>query len=423
MCGLSGSNCHSNLTGNKIKCRLCNLGSKITARRLGSSVKVHYVNEKLESNFDFPNELNGYRELFYKGVNVGLGPLSTFVSLTRNIEEHLNEESKRILKNLTETSISTLEKFSEIVSEIRYDKIIFFNGRFAEIRGVMEYCKKIGLNFETVEFDSKNGFDDVRKLVFNNALPHSKEIFRKNFKNILKSKDSDYFKNRMQGNYAGDKTYTNGFKESSGEQFLAELSKESRPMVVYFMSSEDEIYALGDEWKITNYLGSQFENIEWLIKYYSINSDYNLVIRAHPNLSGLNFDYVGRKWASSGLSNIYYLPPESSIDSYSLMGASALCLSFSSSILVECSYHKRPTILLGDAFFKGLEICLEPVSEKDLLYMLGEARNLKRLYDLDKFRNNAVKYGQLMLTSFGRTFSHIDWNKFRYTKPFPIHWF
>jgi len=420
-CDLKKSSCHTNLNGNIVKCLFCRIGSKITLGRFSKKPHIHYIRETFNSNLDFPDKLSEYRNFTHNGINVGLGALSSYVSLTRNINENLTNEDKTLLKKLVITGIQSLNAFSELVESNTYEEIVFFNGRFSEVRSILEYCEKNSLNYKTIEFDTKEGFSKVKKLTFDNSLPHSKEVFKANYNLVKQNNDSEYFQRRLKGTYNGDKIYSDKFLKSDTEKYLKNPVIENNINIVYFMSSEDEIFALGDEWKTTNFIGNQYQNIEWLIDYYKNRKKINFIIRAHPNLSSLSFEYVGRHWKKIKYPNIFYIEPESTIDTYSLISVADLCIGFSSSVLVECSYYGKKTVLLGDSFFKNLDICEEPKNKEELIHLLEYLHITHET--LDKRKENAIKYGELMLSSFGLDYNLFNWNLFMKTKPFPAHWF
>ena len=69
------------------------------------------------------------------------------------------------------------------------------------------------------------------------------------------------------------------------------------------------------------------ESLEYLFKK-SFSSDYKLVVRAHPHLKGRDFEYQKLIENICKKYNVFYIPSNSSIDSYKLINISEICISF-----------------------------------------------------------------------------------------------
>ena len=236
----------------------------------------------------------------------------------------------------------------------------------------------------------------------------------------------NYFQKRLKGVYLGgdaavtkDGTFQSGFKDDDiSKAFISKMELVELPILTYYMSSQDEVFALGDEWDESNLFEDQFSSIKWLIEYLKSEQNFILVIKAHPCMKGLNFPYVFRDLEKTEISNLYYLSPESSISSYKLLELSDLCIGFSSSILVEAVYQKKPSILVGDTFFNNLGICEEPNSIEKLIELLNLGLNNNLFVNNKKFEN-AKAYGRLMETTDGTKPIYHNWNLFKTTNPIP----
>ena len=428
VCKLNSSASHNNMNASQIKSKICHLSTNSFINSLPKKVNVIEINKKFIYG-NVPNNLEEVKNLKINNINIGLGPVSSYVTYFRDISLNLSNKKFKILKKLVDTSYSVYKKLLTIDCA-KYDKVVVFNGRFAESRVILEYAKSKNLQYETIEFDTLYGLNDIRLLSFKNRLPHSKDAFKERFFKSQSEIDlpgDNYFQKRLKGIYMGgdaavtkDGSFQSGYKDDIiSKDFITKIKASNLPVLTYYMSSQDEVYSLGDEWNNIKIFENQLSSIQWLIDYLKSKQNFILVIKAHPCMKGLNFPYVCRDIEKTEISNLYYLSPESSISSYKLLELTDLCVGFSSSILVEAVYQKKPAILVGDTFFNDLGICEEPNSIEKLIELLNLGLNDHSLFvDNQKFEN-AKAFGRLMESTDGIKFNLHNWNLFNVTKPFP----
>lgn len=431
VCKLNSSASHMNMNASYVKTKICHLATKTFINSLPKKVNIIEINKKY--SFDnMPNNLEEVKNLKINNINIGLGPVSSYVTYFRDITLNPSKEKNKILKNLVDTSYSVYKKLLTIDFS-NYDNVIMFNGRFAESRVILEYTKSKNLNYETIEFDTLYGLSDIRSLSFKNRLPHSKDAFKERFLKLEKNNNingEDFYKKKIKGLYMGgdaavvkDGTFQTGYKNDKiSHEFIEMIKSFDLPVLTYYMSSQDEVYALGDEWDNPRLFKDQYESINWCIDFLKSNKEFVLIIKSHPCMKGLNFPYVFRELENSEIDNLFYLSPESSVSSYKILEVSDICIGFSSSMLVEAVYQKIPTILVGDTFFNDLNICEEPNSKIELEDILSHGLFKKNFSVKDHQFENSINYGKVMETTDGKApFSH-DWNKFTLTNPFPYFW-
>lgn len=425
VCKAKHSTCHTNITGAKWKCKACNLITERFISALPKDIRLIRVNP--DSDIDLidlkDKTLSELMNTSLNKVNVGLGPVSTFISYYRDISEIPSNNSLRKLKELFNISISMSDSFRNLLETENFDRLYLFNGRFAESRSLIEVAKQVGLKFTTIEFDTVYGQQDIRSVLFKDCMPHSKEVFKNRFEQILQDVNNlelgkNYYSTREGGNYMGDEflNYTDNFDESTTEYFLSSVKQGT--VIIFFMSSQDEVYALGDEWNNRGIIGDQRQSIDWFVNFVRKNSEFRLIVRAHPNMKNLDFDYVARDLEDLNEERVFYIPPESSVNSYALLREANVVVGVSSSILVEALYNNIPSIQIGDSFFQKLNLCYNPNTIVELEEMLNLVK-VGRL-TVDEFRfKRVLAYGLTMINSDGNKPKYHDWNKYYRFKPFP----
>jgi len=170
-------------------------------------------------------------------------------------------------------------------------------------------------------------------------------------------------------NHLGPRVYDPDFRQQSVQAYFARLKQLSqrfnrsptqdacqesqagfgRRKVTFFSSSDSEIITAGPDNFGYNAWSSQFDafiDIIHIIKKFQ--SELELTIRLHPNL--LNYSSSDRdRWCNllSCIDDIRYIPPSSTLDSYSLACDSDIVLTYGSTIGVESLFLNKPTISLA----------------------------------------------------------------------------
>src|SRR5690606_4334584 len=143
--------------------------------------------------------------------------------------------------------------------------------------------------------------------------------------------------------------------------------------IILFNSSDDEFAALGDEFK-NDFFVNQNEGLDFLADIVGKTMPgYNLVIRMHPNLKDVHFEYVENiKKLHLSYPNVIVVEPESKVDSYSLMEKADKVISFGSTTGLEASYWGIPVILLGKCFYYYSDVAYVPGGKYEIEKLLKE---------------------------------------------------
>ena len=320
------------------------------------------------------------RALKYKDANLGIGVLSSLISKTRDSNPDIYA-NKDLIKTYLRSTATVYEYVVSVIEKVQPKKVMVFNGRLACSKAISEAARRMGVSvvyhergatedrYQLVDMPIHNlrGVRDRRDSLWASAGEGKEEIAK------------SFFTRKRMGDGIGWLSFTQSQVENKSPKRVAARR------LVYFSSSDDEFAAIEDavEHKLFE---SQRVAIRWLINWASEQDDVELVIRIHPHL--VEKSEKEREWwcALSG-ENVVMIPPEDETDSYALADSSDIVLSFNSTIGIEASYWGRPSIVLGDCLYSGLECVYEPNNISDLQSLL-ETRGL-----CSKPKENCLPYG------------------------------
>ena len=110
-------------------------------------------------------------------------------------------------------------------------------------------------------------------------------------------------------------------------------------------------------------------------------------LRTHPNLKGFDNSQTREiKQLAALYPNVLVISAEDTVDSYGLLAACDVALTFGSTIGVEACYWGKPSILAGRALYQFLDCCYKPNNHEELVAMIKS--DLK-----PKPREESLKYG------------------------------
>ncbi|MEJ7645275.1 MAG: hypothetical protein WKF87_11815 [Chryseolinea sp.] len=344
--------------------------------------------------FQSIEEIKNYQ---YEGVDIGMGVASSYISYVRNPNPS-TQDKNQIIARLFKASFKVYFSFRRILNDGNPDLVYLFNGRFSSIRPVVRLCQSKQIEFRIHE----RGSNKMRYQVSRNHLPHD---FR-SFQNLVEQfwiecaaqdrvKIADNFFNERK---AGMEQAWHSFTASQKiGQLPADWNPEVRNIVI-FNSSEDEFAAIGDTFKI-NLFDNQLEGIKFISSQISDQSNVKVYVRMHPNL---------RNVTNTSVTDIYQLAseslkiiaPESEVSSYQLIDSADAVITFGSTVGIEASYWGKPSILIGDAFYKDLHSTYNPDTREELIRLLFSVTE-------PRDRLGAYKYG-FYVSSYGIEFKYYE---------------
>lgn len=320
----------------------------------------------LRIEFDSKESLIQYK---LDGFDIGWGVLSSLVSLLRDPDpDFYDPEVLALMRALFISSITVYYSVRNYIQEEAFDRAYVFNGRFAILRAAFRACQDEGITCYTHD----RGCDLNHFQLYPNVLPHNIEH---NDNLILKSWDSA---DKLSRNEIGSRFY---IERSMGQKqnwisFTSEQKKECLPQnwdnnkrnIVIYISSEDEFVAIGDSWKNPLY-GSQLEGLKRIIADLSCDNSIHVYLRVHPNLRNVQNKSMDRLYDLESKC-LTIIPADSPIDSYALLNAADRILTFGSSVGIEATFWRKPSILAGMSFYRNLAATYNPGSHQEVMQLL-----------------------------------------------------
>ena len=178
--------------------------------------------------------------------------------------------------------------------------------------------------------------------------------------------------------------------------------KSNKKILLIFTSSYWEFFSLHDnEWAKID----QFKILRKILSDGNINDKFKIIVRWHPNqrFSGEGEQKEINKIIQN-FNNALHYDYHSKINSYKLIEKSSIVLSFGSTIGIEATYYRKPSICFGSAFYDktgGVYVAKNYITLKKIL--------LKQLKPLPKI--NAIKFGYHEMK-----FGNIDYKNLRNDK-------
>ena len=323
-----------------------------------------------------------------EGFDIGWAVYSSLVDRTLEAKPDLDLHSG-IITSLIKDSYRIYKSAIKHLEDGGYDRVYIFNGRYAGARPWVRACEKARIPYFTHDRLSTPGF----AIRWDCSIPHNPKGYNRrilefweNGKNdeFVLSQATEFFEERPKGSSTGWVSYIKNQKIDE----LPEKWDVTKKNIVIFTSTEWEYLGVQDFLK-GSLFPSQEKALLYLIKNaYEKNKNIKFYIRIHPYAAT---DKV-RWWEAEvfrNLPNCTIIAPESKISSYSLLWACSSAVTYLSTIGVEGTYWGKPTILLGNTPYSGLDAAYEPKSWENAVELI--------LADLPpKPRINALKYGAFM---------------------------
>lgn len=384
-------NCNSNMEGSKLKCRLCSMSSNYLFQKYEHErikiIDMGYYSKKLnkkQPSFTY-NSFEELKKIEYKGINIGMGVVSSFVSYSRNLKFDPDYFRLKTINNLLFSCCKLIDVLDILPIDYKNYQIKIFNGRLSELRSFFNY---FGGKINTIEYIHTKIKNQFRRVEFENSLPHSieentrrNELNWKNYSNKDRIEIAkDFFDRKLSNTSFQDTNYT----KSQEKNKLPENFDHSKINISYYISSEDEVFAVGGRWDEDKLFNKQIDFLDFWISNFKNKNNFHLYVRMHPNLKGLNFKYV-TDYFKYNIENITILKPTSSVSSYELMFKSQAIIVSSSSVGFEANYFGIPSIQIGASWYSDLNISHKPKTLDELKIMI-ENRFLKPLDKIDSMK-------------------------------------
>lgn len=396
--------CYLNPKLDKATCWQCiskrNFGVEQLSKKI-KSIDISKYFEKSPPKISVKN-LDELKSLKIENFEIGYAVLSNLIDITRTTDVDL-KANFLLFNRIYKSTAKVYYAFEKIIESEKPDLVYVFNGRSGNESAAVASCKKLGVNFYTHERGNSKDF----YATFQNQIPHESFRLKNSYESLWDQgendklkKGSDFFEEKINRKDRNWFSYVND--QEFGE--LPETWDNSKINIVIFNTSNFEIFALGKGWDFKLYK-DQLEIIETLEKKVSEDSlslDFDIYLRIHPNIKNHFYEEERIIEALGDSSRIKIISSKSSICSYSMLLKSNIVLTFGSTMGVEATYFKKPSILIGPSFYDNLDCTYKIDSIEDFLDLIKNGDTL-----LPKPQLNSIKYG-FHFQTFGKRFVHYN---------------
>jgi hypothetical protein len=393
--------CSDNLFEDRIQCEECSWNNGLLIKRFLNKAKiVHeaYGNILNKPRYSFNlqcSDINDLKEIHYRGVNIGFGVVSSFVSRTRNLNPEIDENLKTEFEHIFCEIMYLVDIAFEAIQRYSPDVICLANGRTASERIVFEVARKRGVTVRVLEVEIRGQPYKFQKVEFLNALPHDIQYGTDRINKCWSSGDNNqeigarFFERKRNSQFTNDVIYTKNQKDG----MLPNGFDINKRNISIFVSSEDEIFSIGGDWENGRLFQNQIDGIKCILDRLALDDEYCVYVRVHPNLRGVKYKYHVDLYSFES-DRCKIIPPDSPVSTYTLIDNSEKIVVFNSTVGVEANYWRRPVILLGPSFYMDLDVAYRPRSIDELEAMLLSRLECKPII-------GSLKYGYYLSANNG----------------------
>jgi hypothetical protein len=417
-CGGDIRPCLSNPEQSSIRCLECKLSSRLLVKQIDHPNFIHKelshfnheeVSERVKSlHFEY-DSIEGVKSICHAGVNIGLGVVSSYVTMTRNLNPQFNEANRSYMDDSLRAAALLVELTHRMVDEFQPDLLCLFNGRFNGLRPVMETSRKRGIPTAILECTFSTSIERQRKVKFMDTMPQDIDycttLIEDNWRDYDGQEDrekvaTDFFEKRRRNQMASDNVYT-------GNQDHALLPSDWNPEkrnFVIFNSSEDEFFCVGESFDRHKIFNDQIAGIRHLVEKTAGDPTIHYYLRIHPNLLPVKFAYhteLAKIFAN--YQNITVIPASSPISTYRMIDHCEKVFVFGSTAGVEATFWGKPVVLMGGSLYMHMNVAYIPGT-------LDELDELTIAKLEPKPRIGALKYALFLFGERGSLYKYIDFN-------------
>lgn len=417
-CDDSVGGCNNNPNFDKRRCCVCKLLQRqnrktYLPRGINTySVKSIITDEMLEiahQKFQYKTT-EELRKIKFHSIEIGLGAISSYITFTRNLDPLINDESKRYFDRILASQVLMTLVIEKLDSQFNFDKIIVHNGRFAIFKPFLNFAQIHGIDYICTESfcDSKG---NVSKDYYYNDIPHNIGPRHKKYLNAWtealnneidrESIGRSFFERRRNAEGTGDKIYT---ADQEKDKFVNDWD-DSKENIVIFNSSEDEFCAVSGDFERKKIFSTQMNGIKAIVEHYRNDKQKHFYLRVHPNLIPVNYAYHLDLYKLN-YPNLTVIHADSHISSYALLDKADKIITFGSTMGIEATYAKKPSICIGASFYEQLNVVYQPRNIDDIWRYIDN-KQLTNLYS-----DNVLIYGYYFMGIYNsiiqNKFKHID---------------
>ncbi len=344
----------------------------------------------LDENLVFSNieHLKAYN---WQGIDIGMAAASSHISVTNDLAPDTVKDAGEI-NDIIWTAKIVAKSFERWLQKIEPDLVLFRNGRVATYRPILRLCQQKNQQFLVHDRGS-----DKHHYSLGPTYRHDWEMRKDELDSHWNESDlSDGEKKAIGRRFFEERKARSNddhivFAKRQDKGLLPSSWSADNYNVVYFNSSISEYAAVGDEVNPNILFNSQEESVVHIGNVLSKRPNAKFYLRLHPNLLNQG-EHEKAIWTSLNSPNVEIIPPESPIDTYTLIEEADLVICYLSTVGIEAAYLGTPTIILSRALYERLDVTYCPSTKQELDQLLS----LQSL--MSKPADRALEYGYYMKT-------------------------
>jgi hypothetical protein len=244
-----------------------------------------------------------------------------------------------------------------------------FNGRYSTARALVRACERMKVEYYTHE----RGGQRFLYQLFPNSLPHEPAPYASRIREAWEKEQDGAFRESEAREFfderrRGECSIWVSFVLGQDPMRLPENWNPAFRNMAIFASSEGEMTAIQDFLNPRIY-PSQLEGVVHLSAAAEADPSIRLYLRVHPNSSQERRQW----WKDSrlvGRGNLTIISPESPVSTYALLDACEATFTFGSTMGMEATYARKPSVLLNEAFYQNLGAVYEPKDRAEVERLL-----------------------------------------------------
>jgi hypothetical protein len=380
-------------------CERCVSKRKNGLQHLGLNVKaVNFFNltesdkQRIQAVPKKYTSIADLQKLVVDNYEVGFAVSSSLISYYRNANPDLDQ------KLIERYIVGCLGVYFSMINYLKAhptDVVYAFNGRLSHTKAVLQACKIMGVLCRLHERGNSLNYYSIFDNTSIHDLKNTQKLIDESWTKAPAETKVDRATKWFTTRIGGKMENWYSFLENQVHELPPEWD-ESKNNVILCTSSEDEFASLGDEWKNHLY-ASQTDGIFKIIESVKAIDNLHLYIRIHPHLAKVDNDDLRRLIQAKG-DNLTIIPAQSQLSTYTLVKHGTRVITFGSTIGMESTFLRKPSILAGKAFYFGMNGTYDPKSHDELIALLTAELDPKPL-------EIALKFGYFFGT-FGVPFEH-----------------
>lgn len=304
----------------------------------------------------------------FRGFDAGLAVLSSLASSLRNPRPQVDEHA-RTIRDLLLSACAVYLSTRNWIAQDAPDLAYVYNGRYSAHRAFFRACQAAGITCATHE----RGATLDKYALFPDVLPHDLAFLERRFRSSWRAAPAEdarrvgarFFEDRAKGIIYNFRSFTAGQHDGLPEPWV-----ESSRKVAVFLSSEDEFVAIGPEWANPLY-ADQWAGLFAILRDLRDEPNLHVYVRCHPYSEFVQDDNFARlREVAAASARVTVIEPASPVSTYRLLLAADRIITFGSTVGIEATYWRKPSILAGMSEYRALGGTYNPSTHAELMDLL-----------------------------------------------------